>query len=58
MWQELRDQASYVFQAEQNQAQRQAGLLNTVLGQEVLLTENSTTQNMYKTIMNKVTSWF
>ena len=58
MWQELRDQASYVFQAEQNQAQRQAGLFNTILGQEALITENSTTQNMYKTIMNKVSGWF
>jgi hypothetical protein len=58
MWQELRDQASYLFQAEQNQAQRQAGLFNTILGQEALITENSTTQNMYKTIMNKVSGWF
>ena len=58
MWQELRDQASYVFQGEQNEAQRQAGLFNTVLGQEALITENSTLQNKYKTLIDKVSGWF
>jgi hypothetical protein len=58
MWQEMRDQASYVFQAEQNEAQRQAGLFNTILGQEALITENSTLQNKYKTLIDQVSGWF
>ena len=58
MWQEMRDQANYLFQAEQNEAQRQAGLFNTILGQEALITENSGLQNSYKDLMATVTGWF
>ena len=58
MWQELRDQASYLFQSEQNKAQREAGLLNTILSNDKLISENSTLQNKYKALMDKVSGWF
>ena len=58
MWQELRDQASYVFQGEQNEAQRQAGLFNTILGQAADIRDWGKLQEPYADMVDSVSSWF
>jgi hypothetical protein len=58
MWQELRDQASYVFQGEQNEAQRQAGLFNTILDQTKDIGDWGRFEETYKSMIATVSNWF
>tara|TARA_Y100000385_G_scaffold208881_1_gene216633 strand:- start:481 stop:654 length:174 start_codon:yes stop_codon:yes gene_type:complete len=53
MWQTLRDEASYIRQAYENNEQRKAQLLATAIGNEASAEKNKTTVSTLEKIATK-----